>query len=108
MPGGGKLRVATERMVRRKGGLDLEAPRRVRRVIVADSGPGTFPPADRERSRAASPPRDEGQGESRGLGLAVRLRDRQKAPRTAGSRRTAGRGRRWKFRVYLPCCHSAS
>ena len=38
----------TERVVRRKGGLDLAAPGEYAMLVVSDSGPG-IPAADRDR-----------------------------------------------------------
>jgi signal transduction histidine kinase len=69
MPSGGTLRVATERVVRRKGDLDLAAPAEYVRLDISDSGSG-IPEAHRDKIfEPFFTTRDEGQGT--GLGLAV-------------------------------------
>jgi signal transduction histidine kinase len=69
MPAGGSLRVATERVVRRKGDLDLAAPAEYVRLEISDTGSG-IPEAHRDKIfEPFFTTRDEGQGT--GLGLAV-------------------------------------
>jgi signal transduction histidine kinase len=69
MPTGGTLRLGVERVVRRKGGLDLAAPAEFVVLEISDSGAG-IPEAHRDRIfEPFFTTRDEGQGT--GLGLAV-------------------------------------
>src|SRR5260221_2887757 len=69
MPGGGTLRIAVERVVRRKGGLDLARPAEYVGLEISDSGSG-IPEAHRDKIvEPFFTTRDEGQ--RTGLGLAV-------------------------------------
>ena len=48
MPNGGTLRITTDTVVRRKGGLDLSPPAEYAVLTIADTGPG-IPAADRDK-----------------------------------------------------------
>jgi signal transduction histidine kinase len=97
MPNGGTLRVSTERVVRRKGGLDLAPPAEYAVVSVADSGAG-IPAGDRDKIfEPFFTTKDSGTG----LGLAVShgiVKDHDgwievDSPTGGGA----------VFRVFLPC-----
>jgi signal transduction histidine kinase len=98
MPAGGTLRLAVERVVRRKGGLALAAPAEYVVIEISDSGAG-IPEAHRERIfEPFFTTRDEGQGT--GLGLAVSngiVKDHD-----GWIEVESGEGRGAVFRVYLP------
>jgi signal transduction histidine kinase len=98
MPGGGVLRVAIQRIVRRKGTLDLAAPAEYAVLEIADSGTG-IPEAHRDKIfEPFFTTRDEGQGT--GLGLAVSngiIKDHD-----GWIEVESGTGTGAVFRVYLP------
>ena len=95
---GGTLRLGVERVVRRKGGLDLAAPAEYVGLEISDSGTG-IPEAHRDRIfEPFFTTRDEGQGT--GLGLAVSngiVKDHD-----GWIEVESGEGRGAVFRVYLP------
>jgi signal transduction histidine kinase len=102
MPAGGTLRIATERVERRKGGLDLAAPAEYVLLEISDSGSG-IPEAHRDKIfEPFFTTRDEGQGT--GLGLAVSngiIKDHDgwiEVESPNGARGDIGA----VFRVYLP------
>ena len=104
MPGGGTLRIAVERVVRRKGGLDLAAPAEYVVLEISDSGSG-IPEAHRDKIfEPFFTTRDEGQGT--GLGLAVSngiVKDHDgwiEVERPGGAAGSGAPGA--VFRVYLP------
>jgi signal transduction histidine kinase len=98
MPSGGALRIGVERVVRRKGGLDLAAPAEYVVLEISDSGAG-IPEAHRDKIfEPFFTTRDEGQGT--GLGLAVSngiVKDHDGWIEVEN-----GEGAGAVFRVYLP------
>jgi signal transduction histidine kinase len=118
MPDGGRLRVRTRGIVRRRPGLESAAPGRYVVIEVEDTGIG-IPPEDRERIfepfYSTKPPSPTGSDQGgTGLGLAVSVgivKDHdgwieiesppKPAPATLVTN-VAGRGPGTLFRVYLP------
>ncbi len=85
MPNGGKLRVATTRMVRRKGGSTWRPPPSTPCSPSPTAGPGSRRPIGRRSSSRSSPPRTR----DRGPGSAWRSATASSRTTTAGSRSTA-------------------
>jgi signal transduction histidine kinase len=104
MPDGGMLRVSTDRVVRRKGGLDLATPAEYAVLTIADSGPG-IPAANREKIfEPFFTTKDEGQGT--GLGLAVSHGIVKDHDGWIEVDSPAGGGA--EFRVFLPCASASA
>jgi signal transduction histidine kinase len=101
MPTGGTLRIAVDRVVRRKDGLDLAAPAEYVVLEIVDSGSG-IPEAHRDKIfEPFFTTRDEGQGT--GLGLAVSngiVKDHDGWIEVESPGGAPGTGA--VFRVYLP------
>src|SRR5262249_18469920 len=102
MPNGGTLRITTETVTRRKGGLDLAPPAAYAVLTIADTGKG-IPAADRDKIfEPFFTTKDAGQGTGLGLAASHGIVKGQGGGVEVGSPASGGA----QFRVYLPCAAS--
>ncbi len=99
MPNGGTLRITTDTVVRRKGGLDLSPPAEYAVLTIADTGPRH--PGRRSRQDLRAVLHDQGRGAGDGPGPGRQPRHRQGPRRLDRGRFTSVSGGA-VFRVFSP------